>query len=92
MLAGKVRSNQNFSCLFENQKSLPRKNMRLKELSNRIGFDFEEHYRYISRQFERTYLFQYQLYLGGVRYLIKEEGVFEQGIFVILMSKEMLKE
>lgn len=92
LLAGKVRSNQNFSCLFENQKSLPRKNMRLKELSNRIGFDFEEHYRYISRQFERTYLFQYQLYLGGVRYLIKEEGVFEQGIFVILMSKEMLKE
>lgn len=89
---GKIRSNQNFSCLFGNQKTLHRKNMRLKELSNKIGFDFEEHYRYICRQFERTFLFQYQLYLGGVRYLVKEEGIFEQGIFVLLMSKEKFKE
>ncbi|ABX41149.1 hypothetical protein [Lachnoclostridium phytofermentans] len=88
LLTGKIRSNHHFSCFFENQNSLHRKHMSLKELSNKIGFNFEEHYRYISRQFDRTYLFQYQLYLGGVRYLVKEEGIFEQGILVLLISKE----
>ncbi len=98
LLNGKIRSNQHFSCLLRNQKSYllharsPHSKMGIKELSNRLGFNFEEHYRYICRQFQRTYLFQYQLYLGGVCYLIKEEGIFEQGVLVLLMSKEIRKE
>ncbi len=92
LVTGKIRSSQNFSCLFENLKSFHRKNIKIKELSNKIGFNFEEHYRYICRRFERTYQFQYQLYLGGVRYLVKEEGIFEQGILVLLMSKEKIRE
>jgi hypothetical protein len=88
LLTGKIRSKHHFSCFFENQSALHRKHMSLKELSNKIGFNFEEHYRYISRHFDRTYLFQYQLYLGGVRYKVKEEGIFEQGILVLLISKE----
>lgn len=88
LLTGKIRSYHHFSRFFENQNALHRKQMSLKELSNKIGFNFEEHYRYIGRQFNRTYLFQYQLYLGGVRYQVKEEGIFEQGILVLLISKE----
>ncbi|HCL02522.1 MAG TPA: hypothetical protein DHW61_08925 [Lachnoclostridium phytofermentans] len=88
LLTGKIRSNHHFSCFFENQSALHRKHMSLKELSSKIGFNFEEHYRYICRQFDRTYLFQYQLYLGGVRYQVKEEGIFEQGMLVLLISKE----
>ena len=89
LIEGKAWSNQGFASFLGSERR--RKHRKLKELSSRIGFDFEEHYRYIIRQFERTYQFEYQLYLDGICYRMLEEGIFEQGILVLFITKEKLE-
>lgn len=89
LIGGMAWSNQGFASFLGSERR--RKHRKLKELSSRIGFDFEEHYRYIIRQFDRTYQFEYQLYLDGICYRMLEKGIFEQGILVLLITREKLK-
>ena len=81
---GQITSNKHFKTLLNKRK---RKTMRLKELSQLTGFDYELHYKNIVFLGEEEFTEEYSLYVKGEKHYFMESGVYSNGFMVTVLTK-----
>lgn len=81
---GKITSNKHFKTLLNKRK---RKSLRLKELSQLTGFDYELHYKNIVFLGEEEFTEEYSLYVKGEKHNFIESGIYNNGFMVTVLTK-----
>ncbi len=81
---GKITSSKHFKTLLNKRK---RKSLRLKELSQLTGFDYELHYKNIVFLGEEEFTEEYSLYVKGEKRNFIEAGIYNNGFMVTVLTK-----
>lgn len=81
---GRIISNKHFSSMLRKRK---RKSLRLNELSELTGYDYELHYKNIVFLGEENFSEEYALYVDGEKRHFLENGVYDNGFLVTVLTK-----
>jgi hypothetical protein len=63
----------------------------MKELTKKIGFDFQKHYEYVMKKQEGEFVCRFELYIRGVAYQFEEVGIYRDNVIVSKLYREVNK-